>query len=170
MRRQNAVRLAAAIGVLALSGCDTGMFDFGPVLFGTSSNLSELNDAQAAGTPFQRAQFKDYAYLARSFGNDPSGDAAELADAYAGKALAATKGDDVMPETARTSQQQDMRARLVRALAQGRAQVPDDAARAQADYDCWVLNDSIPESARRCKSSLDATLPQLEMDAGLPSF
>lgn len=169
MRWKGVALCVAAIGTLSLSGCG-GMFDFGSVLFGSSSNLEQLNNTEPSGTAFQRAQFKDYAYLARSFGAEPSGEDGALADVYAGKAIDAARGEDVAPEDARTSEQQDMRARLGHALAEGRHQAPADAARAQADYDCWLVNEARPRSARSCRDSLDVTLPQLESDVGITSY
>jgi len=53
----------------------------------------------------------------------------------------------------------------VRALTPGRDTFPRDAARAQADYDCWMLNATVPsqaQAAAQCRHSLDATLPRLE--------
>ena len=53
----------------------------------------------------------------------------------------------------------------MRAVAAGKEQFPEDAARAQADYDCWVLYASAPSAAaasQACKTSLDSSLPKLE--------
>jgi|SRR5579871_804218 len=160
---------AAALSTLALAGCG-GMFDFGSVLFGTSSKLEQLNVTEPSGTPFQEAQFKDYAFLARSFGPAPSEAADAIAELYADKALAAAHGADVTPEEPRTPEQQDAHARLDRALATGRRQAPADAARAQADYDCWIVDSAFPRSSDQCRSSLDVTLAQLESDVGVPGY
>jgi outer membrane protein OmpA-like peptidoglycan-associated protein len=57
--------------------------------------------------------------------------------------------------------------RLLRDLDQGREKAPDDAARAQVDFDCWILNgrvDSQKTAADQCRHSLDASLAQLEHD------
>ena len=60
---------------------------------------------------------------------------------------------------------QGLRARLVRAIAAGKDRFPDQAARAQADYDCWVL-DSGASQICRCSAGLpqrlDTSLPALE--------
>src|SRR5208282_5159938 len=96
-------RIAALLGLCAaisLSGCiGNSVFD-------------DLNAAQPVGSPFSEALFKNYAFLARSFGtqSSPSGQAFDaegavsltgadntvsgLADAYALKALTIAKGDE----------------------------------------------------------------------------
>jgi OOP family OmpA-OmpF porin len=64
-----------------------------------------------------------------------------------------------------------MRDRLVHALGEGRDSFPEDAARAQADYDCWVLNGTVPSQAAasaQCRASLGMTLAQLERDIHPP--
>jgi OOP family OmpA-OmpF porin len=163
MRVKFAAYLLAASSALLLCSC-AAIVNFG------SSDLERLNDATPAGTPFQQAQFKDYSYLARSFGEAPSGDTDTLANAYAAKALAAADGDDVLPEEPAGSDESAMHSRLARALRAGRAKAPDDAARAQADYDCWIMNERTAgqaPSARQCRSSLEDTLAQLEGDLGI---
>jgi hypothetical protein len=131
------------------------------------------------------ALYKNYAFLAHSFGdigaaehtvfdydgslslNGTEGDVARLADAYAEKAVSAGKGEFVDPELSRDPQEHAVRDRLVQALESGRGDFARDAARAQADYDCWVLNktvDSQKAAAERCRASLDKTLPLLEAE------
>ncbi|HTO40909.1 MAG TPA: hypothetical protein VL026_08030, partial [Rhizomicrobium sp.] len=88
-----------------------------------------------------------------------------LAGAYARKGLDAAKGIDVAPEQARTQVADQARNRLVSALARGRNYAPEAAARAQGDYDCWILNARVPQqlsASDQCKHSLDITLPRLE--------
>ena len=61
-----------------------------------------------------------------------------------------------------------LRARLVRAVAAGKDQFPEQAARAQADYDCWVLYGTVPSAAaasQACKTALDSSLLRLETAA-----
>src|SRR5215510_14048309 len=88
---------------LALSGCAT-------------SSLDELTETTPQGSEFTQNLFKNYSYLARSFGevgtpsdasfdqegslslSDTSGDVSSLANAYAAKALDAAKGFEVSPE------------------------------------------------------------------------
>lgn len=159
MRAKPAAQLAAIS--LVLSGC--ALLNIG------SSDLDRLRDAEPSGTAFQQAQFKDYAYLARSFGEAPSDQVEALADAYAAKALEAAGGEDVAPEAPSTQEQNQLHARLEHGLNAGRDKAPADAARAQADYDCWLLNQRIAgqtASSQQCRGSLEDTLAQLESDVG----
>src|SRR5260370_30666782 len=130
MRTKFAAGLAAMS--VFLSGC--ALLDIG------SSDLDRLKDAVPLGTAFQQAQFKDYAYLARSFGGAPSDQVEALANAYAAKALTAAGGEDVAPDAPSDQVQSDLHARLERGLNAGRNKASADAARAQADYDCCILN------------------------------
>ncbi len=146
----------------------------------------ELNGAQPTGSPFSQALFNDYSFLARSFGDaaehstnssfdsegslsltGTSSDVADLAQTYAGKALAAAKGDDVLPEAAPEgdADAEALRLRLLRDLEDGRSKAPVEAARAQADFDCWILNghiDSQKPAADACRRSLDGSIVRLE--------
>lgn len=170
MKSSVAVRLLAAVAMLSVTGCEE-MFNWDLGIWSGSgyADVDELKDATPSGTAFQRAQFKDYAYLARSFGEQSPGPLMSLANAYAAKALKASNGDNVDPEDAQTDQQKSKLDRLLRALERGRDRQPAEAARAQADYDCWIMNDAVEgqeRAARQCRRSLDATLPQLEADIG----
>jgi len=148
----------------------------------------ELDAAQPSGSPFAQALFKNYAYLARSFSDatgsstttafdaagsmslsGSSSDIFDLAQAYADKALSAAKGEEVLPEPAPDgdTDAEALRLRLLRALDQGREKAPEDAARAQVDYDCWLMNgrvDSQHGASVACRNSLDASLTRLERD------
>jgi OOP family OmpA-OmpF porin len=166
---------AAACAVLVLAGC-VG-----------NSTFDQLNAATPIGSGFDIALFKDYSYLARSFGTqaDPGGQAFDAADSisltatdntveglantYAQKALTLAKGDEVLPEVAADSDvdAENVRLELLRDLDQGRDKAPEDAARAQADYDCWLLDRRIPslaEAAATCRRSVTASLARLERD------
>ena len=164
---------AAVVLLAALAGCaQTTVFD-------------DLNAAQPTGSPFAQAQFQDYAALARSFGTteQPSGQSFDaqgsmsltgtdattesLAIAFAQKALTASKGEEPLPEAAPDgdADAEALRLRLLRGLDQGRDKAPEVAARAQADFDCWILNgrvDSQKAASRQCRQSFDMTLAQLE--------
>jgi outer membrane protein OmpA-like peptidoglycan-associated protein len=154
-----------------------------------STTISEeLDGAQPTGSPFVQALFKDYAYLARSFTDatasstssafdagdsmslsGSSSDVFDLAQAYADKALSAAKGEEVLPEPAPDgdTDAEALRLRLLRALDQGREKAPEDAARAQVDFDCWLMNarvDSQHGASVACRNSLDASLTRLERD------
>lgn len=143
--------------------------------------MDDLSDAQPQGSAFDRALFANYAYLARSFGDVdiPEGDTFDqsgsssmtsntlggLAAGFARKALDASKGVDVSPEPARTESGESTRSRLVRAILRGKDYAPEAAARAQVDYDCWMMNARVPQqlsASDACKHSLDVTLPRLE--------
>ena len=170
-------RIAALLGLCAafsLAGCiGNSVFD-------------DLNAAQPVGSPFSEALFKNYAFLARSFGtqSSPSGQAFDaegavsltgadntvsgLADAYAQKALTIAKGDEeVLPEPAPDGDvdAENVRLELLRDLADGREKAPEDAARAQADFDCWIMNrrvESLAAASQACRRSLTASLTKLE--------
>ena len=166
---------AAALSVaLALGSCaGNGLFD-------------DLDQATPTGSAFSQALFKNYAYLARSYGaqtsmtsgtafdsegsmslGDVSDNVADIANLFAQKALRAARGENVLPEPAPPSldNASALRTRLLQALDQGRDKAPDAAARAQADFDCWVLNSTVPalgNSAAACQRSLNTSLTTLE--------
>jgi outer membrane protein OmpA-like peptidoglycan-associated protein len=165
--------LAMVFAAITLAGCVN------------ETALDQLADAEPTGTPFAQALFKNYAYLARSFGSvgaaagtsfnqegsmslaSVDSSVGALADAFAAKALLAARGIDVEPEPGADGITHTMRDRLVRALNSGRDTFPIDAARAQVDYDCWRLNgtvDSQAAAAEQCHRSLDVTLAKLERD------
>jgi hypothetical protein len=102
------------------------------------------------------------------FGVFGSGSATDdLAEAFATKALIAAKGVEVEPEPANSGAATAMRDRLTRALADGKERFASDAARAQADFDCWMLNDSVDAqrgAAEQCRASFNSTLARLEQD------
>jgi len=172
--RTGLIRIAVVAAALALSAC------------ASNGLLDELDQAQPVGSDFSKELFKDYAYLARSFGEaggsastafdadnslslsgDASGDVADLASAYAQKALDSAQGQEVLPEAAPdgNTDADQMRQRLLTALENGRGKFPADAARAQVQYDCWVMNarvDSLRSASAQCRRGLDAALSQLE--------
>ena len=144
------------------------------------------DDEEAAGTPFTQALNKDYTDLAGQASSLPAEKSDEgffsslnpfsssdtssdlLSKAFTTKAELANGGTEPEPEAAVGPAQATMRARLVRAVAAGKDQFPEQAARAQADYDCWVLYGTVPTAAaasQACKSSLDGSLLRLETAA-----
>jgi len=159
--------MLAAAGVLAIG------------LAACSSDSEE-----AAGTPFTQALSKDYNDLSGQASALPAEPAAEssffdslnpfsssdtssdlLAKAYTAKAELADTGTEPEPEAASGPAQTTIRARLTRAVAAGKEQFPEQAARAQADYDCWVLYGTVPSAAaagQACKTALDSSLLRLE--------
>jgi outer membrane protein OmpA-like peptidoglycan-associated protein len=174
MRR--APLLLAGLGFF-LAGCAT-------------SSLDEMNNTQPSGSAFNQALFQDYAFLARSFGpapsdsddsflgldfSDGSSDPNQLlVQAFADKALLAAKDNNVEPEAAPDAEAAGVRARLVEALDATRESFPVHAARAQADYDCWILNASVAAQAAAsaaCHTSLMSDLARLERDLHpLPAY
>jgi hypothetical protein len=167
----------------------------GPMLVGCvgTTALSQLDQARPLGGPFSQALFKDYALLAHSFGavgapssgtpfdaassislGSMSADVADVANAYAEKALATAQGEEILPEPPDSAlpESESLRLQLLRDLDQGRDKAPEHAARAQADYDCWTTDarsDALRRASRLCRQSLTYTLAQLERDlAALP--
>jgi hypothetical protein len=148
----------------------------------STSSLDQLSGATPSGSPFAQDLFKNYAYLARSFGPSTttsdgmldfglfgatSSDTNDLAEAFATKALIAARGEEVEPEPANSSAATALRDRLTRALGDGKERFAADAARAQADFDCWMLNGSVDTqrgAAEQCHASFNSTLARLEQD------
>ncbi len=155
--------LALVLAGIALSACVS------------TSSLDQLSGTTPTGSAFTQALFQNYAYLARSFGEsgdttgslfDTASDSSALAEAFATKALIAAKGTEVEPEPA-SSDAAASRDRLMRALAEGKDRFPTDAARAQADFDCWMLNSSVNSqraAADQCRASFNNTIARLEAD------
>src|SRR6478735_5136355 len=145
------------------------------------------DDEEATGTPFTQALSKDYSDLAGQASSLPAEPAAEssfldslnpfsgsesssdlLATAFTTKSDLANSGTEPELEAAAGPAQTTVRARLERALAAGKEQFPEQAARAQADYDCWVLYGTVPSAAaasQACKTALDSSIVRLETAA-----
>ena len=159
---------------VALAGC----INFSP--------LDDLETAAPPADPFQAALYKNYAFLARSFGmvgqaqygsfdqdaslplTQTEGRVADLANSFADKAIRLTRDELVDPEPSGDIKTHEQRDRLVRALVVARDIYPRDAARAQADWDCWRLNLTVPSQAAaadKCRQSFDVTLPRLEAES-----
>jgi len=164
---------AAILFILALAGCAD-------------------DDSTPANSPFSQALYKDYTDLANQaaeapapqsedegmldstmdflsnpfglFGSDNPNDL--LVQAYTDKAALAQQGQEPAPEPAPADQaSQSLHDRLVRAIAAGKDRFPEPSARAQADYDCWVLDSNAPGmagAARACKAAFDGSLVALE--------
>jgi outer membrane murein-binding lipoprotein Lpp len=152
--------------------------------------LDQLADAKPEGSAFNKALFGDYRAVARSFGSvgasagvafDVGGSVeltefnssvGALAESYAEKALIAARGSVVEPESGVDVTTHKMRDRLIRAIERGRDNFPTDAARAQVDYDCWMMNAKVPQMKRasgRCLASLNVSLSKLETEAKPPA-
>lgn len=176
--------LCPAFLVLALAGLSGCV--------GTTA-LSQLAQTRPIGGPFSQALFKNYALLAQSFGTvgtpssgtpfdadnsisvgGMSASVADVANTYAQKALATAQGDEILPEEPDSSLKNSDAARLqlLRDLDQGRDRAPEHAARAQADYDCWIINarsNELRRAAQQCHRSFGYTIAQLERDLALPT-
>jgi hypothetical protein len=172
-RRIDPRKLAAAAAALLLAGC---------------VNFSPLDDLETVTPPpdaFSQALYKNYSFLAQSFGavgqsaytsfdqaaslplTETDVSVATLANTFANKALMLSRGEAVDPEPSRDVATHEMRDRLVRALTPGRDDFPRDAARAQADWDCWRLNlraSTQAAAAERCHQSFNVTLVRLETE------
>ncbi|HWA88473.1 MAG TPA: hypothetical protein VG889_00450 [Rhizomicrobium sp.] len=166
----------AGVGVLGLG------------LLGCVNNtaLDDLKDTTPEGSAFNKALFKDYSILARSFGEvgaaagvafDTEGSfeltemdsgVGALANAYAEKALLAARGSLVEPEPGVDIPTHKARDRLIRALERGKDGFPADSARAQAEYDCWLLNMTVAQTraaSKKCLAGYDKAIKRLEAEA-----
>ena len=144
------------------------------------------DDEEGMGTPFTQALYNDYTTLAGQAAALPAEEAESsfwdsldpfsssstssdlLSDAFTTKADLANSGTEPELEAAAGPAQTAIRARLERALAAGKDQFPEQAARAQADYDCWVIYATVPSAAtasQACKTALDSSLVRLETAA-----
>ncbi|HEY0107860.1 MAG TPA: OmpA family protein [Rhizomicrobium sp.] len=168
--------LALVLAGLSLSAC------------ASTSSLDDLAGATPTGSAFTQALFKNYSYLAHSFGNgapsgssfdaegavsifDDSGEASTLAEAFATKAMIAAHGVEPAPEPSIDGASAAARDRLLQALADGKDRFPTDAARAQTDFDCWMLNsavDSQHAAADQCRASFGNSIARLEHDLHPP--
>jgi len=165
---------AAALSGVLLSGCVN------------NTALDDLRETKPAGSPFDTALLNNYSALAHSFGEvgaaagvsfDSEGSMqltsmdskiGALANAYAEKALIAARGSVVEPEPGVDVPTHKMRDRLIRALERGRETYPADSARAQAEYDCWMMNATVPAMAaasRQCLSGAERALQKVEAEA-----
>jgi outer membrane protein OmpA-like peptidoglycan-associated protein len=146
------------------------------------------DEETATGSPFSQALYKNYTDLAnqaaaapapqsdQGFFDDPFGLVSMfsgssnpndlLVTAFTDKAALARQGQEPAPEAAPNDPAaQTLRGRLIRAIAAGKDRVPEQAARAQTDYDCWVLESNVAAlapAAQACRTSLDGSLLALE--------
>jgi len=145
------------------------------------------DDSEFAGTPFTQALQRDYSELAsqaEALPADPAESASFwdsldpfsssdtsndlLAKAFTAKAEMAGAGTEPELEASTDALSSTLRPRLERAIAAGKEQFPEQAARAQADFDCWQLYGRVPSAlaaSQACKSALDGSLVRLETAA-----
>ncbi len=159
---------AAALLATGLAGCSS--------LFGDSMD-------EAAGSAFTQALQTAYTEQAGLAAELPAEEVESsifdifsstettsdlLEQAFTAKAELAAEGAEPEPEAASNPNAETVRARLIMALAAGKNTVPDLAARAQVDYDCWILYGTVAGAAnasQACKTSLDSSLLRLEAAA-----
>jgi OOP family OmpA-OmpF porin len=168
--RRSLAFAAAGAALVALAGCSD--------LFGGDDTST------SQGTPFTQALAKDYTDLANQtasvpapdsdegffdnpfglFGSDNPADA--VVKAYNDKATAAGQGQEPAPEAAPAMPNaQAIHDQVTQAIAAGKDRFPEQAARAQADYDCWVLDSSVTmlaAAAQACRTALDGSMLALE--------
>jgi len=161
--------MLAAAGILAagLAACSSDEEETTgtPFTQALSKDYSDLS-GQASALPAEAAESSFWDSLNPFSGSDSSSDL--LAKAFTTKADLANSGTEPELEAAAGPAQATLRARLERALAAGKEQFPEQAARAQADYDCWVLYGTVPAAAaasQACKTALDSSLVRLETAA-----
>jgi OOP family OmpA-OmpF porin len=157
---------AAAALALSLTACASGDSDFAggtPFTQALQRNYSELaSQAEALpADPAESASFWDS--LDPFSSSDTSNDL--LAKAFTAKAEMAEAGTEPELEASTDALSSTLRPRLERAIAAGKDQFPEQAARAQADFDCWQLYGRVTSAmaaAQACKSALDGSLVRLE--------
>ena len=156
----------------------------------SSTPLDDLDSTKPTGSAFNQALFKDYQALAHAYSGTASEDSGgffsspleymglsspekkggndRLAEAFAAKALLAAQDREVVPEPASNPEAEKLLSRLAQAVGAGRDKFPEDAARAQTDYDCWMLDlqRRQPERSppRSAAASLDSSLAKLEAE------
>ncbi len=133
---KNFRRLFLSGCVIALAGCSN---------FDAHSEIEALNEAQAVGSPFTQHLASEY----RTYANTEMHEMMDYPDAihFARKGLAAAAGEVVMPEPIsdwnlnpqHMEELSTARGRLIVAYDMGaREQAPQQAAVAQARFDCWI--------------------------------
>lgn len=167
------LRALAMLGgaAIALSACSTLFGEdeeplalagspFSQGLATAYSNLAQ----QATGIPDEESDDGFFSPLTGLF--DFSDSPAEMLErAFTAKAELAASGEEPAPEASPDASIQPIYARLVSAVNAGKARFAEEAARAQSDYDCWILFSMVPAAAPNaaaCKSQLDQSLPRLE--------
>lgn len=160
---------------LLLAGCLLALGACGN--FEAHSELEALNEAQSVGSPFTQSLAAEY----REYANREMHEMMDYPDAlhFARKGLAAAAGETVMPEplsdwNLTTEHMQELgtaRGRLVVAFDTGaREMYPQEAAVAQARFDCWIEQQEEnwqADDIANCKNqfmqamdSLEAKLPK----------
>jgi OOP family OmpA-OmpF porin len=161
---------AAGLFVLVLAGCASDDAPAGASPFAQALNKDYLDLAsQAAAAP---APESNESFFENPFGlfGSPANPADLLVTAFSDKADLARQGQEPAPEAAPGNNPDavNLHDRLVRAVAAGKDRFPEQAARAQADYDCWILDSNVTSmipAAQACRSAFDGSLLALERAA-----
>lgn len=147
------------LGAALLAGCA------GPT-------IDEFKSAEASGSPFTQALTEQYRETV-SYEADAMYDWADAAY-FARKGLRTASGEAVEPETlddwnlpaGSVDELQSARGRLAKVLGEGaRESHPQDAAVAQAKFDCWVEQQEEnhqPEHIAACRDGFMTTVAELE--------
>ena len=160
------LKLTAASGMLAfLAGCASAT-DIGNV--GTARSLKP----GVAASNFTKALAKDYATYA-VFEADDEGEWGH-GGAFARKAIAAAKNADVEPEDVaqwsipkdRVAVLNQARAKMMDKFSQGgKKSYPHFAARAQAQFDCWVEEEAEGDTDSGCMANHKAAIWRVKLKA-----
>ena len=154
----------AAILAIGLAACssDEDLGEGTPFTQALGKDYTDLS-SQAAALPAAPVESGFFDSLNPFSSSETSSDL--LAQAFTAKAELANAGTEPEPESGTGTVQTTIRSRLVTALAASKDQFPEQAARAQADYDCWVLYAAVPSAmaaSQACKTALDSSLIRLE--------
>src|SRR3954468_16384762 len=159
-----AMLAAATVLALGLAGrsSDEDLAEGSPFTQALGKDYTDLS-TQASALPAEPADSGFFDSLNPFSSSDTSSDL--LAKAFTAKAELANAGTEPEPETGNGPAQTTIRGRLTRAIAASKDQFPEQAARAQADYDCWALYSTVASAAaaaQACKTALDSSLLRLE--------
>ena len=168
-RGQRRLSMLAAASVLAMGLAACSSDDAEDVGTGTPFTQALAKDygdlsAQAAALPAEATEDTGFFSSLNPF-SDSESSSDLLSKAFTAKADLANGGTEPEAESATGPAQSALRTRLIRAVAAGKDQFPEQAARAQADFDCWVLYGTVPSAAaasQACKTALDSSLVRLE--------
>lgn len=143
----------------------------------TGPTVETARSTTPTGSAYDKALYQEYLALAQD-----QADAGDVDDAqyFAGKAIAAAKGETVLPQSPEERsipsikgsrfEAETMHGILLSALEDGAAErVPNHIARAQAMYDCWL--ESFQEQAdkddiARCRKGYDEAMAEVEDPIG----
>jgi outer membrane protein OmpA-like peptidoglycan-associated protein len=164
-RRLLCLAASAAFAGLVLTGCASDDETTGSAFTqALAKNYGDLSNQAAALPVPPEADEGFFGSIFNIFGSSNPND--DLAKAFQDKADDANDGNEPALEAALPDPASEaIRSRLVRDLTAGKEQFPSQAARAQADFDCWVLASAVPSAlamGQACRTSLDGSLAALE--------